>query len=76
VAVLSFLNREMAAGLLLLLLRASSGLRQTLSELVSHLLCVLHPNQVYNVKRLASRTLEQAFVGTLRCTSCLQGRYN
>jgi hypothetical protein len=55
----------MAAGLLLLLLRASSGLRQTLSELVSHLLCVLHPNQVYNVKKLASRTLEQAFVGTL-----------
>jgi hypothetical protein len=33
----------MAAGLLLLLLRASSGLRHTLSDLVSHLLCALYP---------------------------------
>ena len=55
-AVLSFLTRDTAAGLLLLLLllRASSGLRQILSELVSHLLCGLHPDQVYNVKKLAS----------------------
>jgi hypothetical protein len=43
VAVLSFLTRETAAGLLLLLLRVSSGLRHTLSELVSHMLGVLQP---------------------------------
>lgn len=39
VAVLSFLIRETAAGLLSLLVRDSSGLRHTLSDLVSHLLC-------------------------------------
>lgn len=37
-AVLSFLTREMAAGLSLLLLRVSSGSRQTLAGLVSNLL--------------------------------------
>jgi hypothetical protein len=65
VAVLSFLTRETAAGLLLLLLRVSSGLRHTLSELVSHLLCELQPKPNLQGEEARFSTLKQAAVNTI-----------
>jgi hypothetical protein len=70
VAVLSFLTLDTAAGLLVLLLRVSSGLRHTLLELVSHMLGVLQPKPNLQGEEARS-SLKQAAVNTLRCRSCL-----
>jgi hypothetical protein len=75
VAVLSFLTRDTAAGLLLLLLRVSSGLRHTLSELVSHMLGVLLLKPNLQGEEACS-SLKHTAVNTLRCRSCLRGRYD